>query len=112
MPLRPGAGYCAALAQALPFQCGPAHSIADVAARFEGAGGTRRTGGHIASFRGNPEATLQLQTTAVFRAEALHLVLESNRALAEETLGGARVIRKPLRLGAGGRAVGVHTAAN
>lgn len=35
--MRPGAGYCAALAQALPFQRGPPHSVADVAARFEGA---------------------------------------------------------------------------
>lgn len=31
-------------------------------------------------------------------AEAVHLVLEANRVLAEESLGGKEVIREPLRL--------------
>lgn len=33
-------------------------------------------------------------------AEAVHLVLEANRALAEEGLRGQRVIREPLRISA------------
>jgi predicted RNase H-like HicB family nuclease len=43
-------------------------------------------------------ATLEEARTNL--AEAVQLVLEANRALAEESLAGQRVIREPLRISA------------
>ena len=48
-----------------------------------------------------PGANTQAATLDEARAnlnEAVHLVLEANRALAEEALGGKDVIREPLRI--------------
>ena len=73
------------LAQALPFQRGPAHSVADVAVRFKGAR-VLRTPRQLSRKPGGNQAT--------------PMVVEGNRALAEEALDGAKVIREPLRLGA------------
>jgi len=50
-----------------------------------------------------PGANTQGATLAETRAnlvETVHLVLAANRALADEALDGAKVIREPLRLGA------------
>jgi predicted RNase H-like HicB family nuclease len=57
--------------------------------------------GYIAFVEELPGANTQGETLEEARAnlqEAVTLVLEANRALAEEDLGGADVIREPLRL--------------
>ena len=57
--------------------------------------------GYIAFVEELPGANTQGETLEEGRAnlaEAAALVLEANRALAEEELGGADVIREPLRL--------------
>ena len=59
--------------------------------------------GYVGFVEELPGANTQGTTLAETRAnlaEAVHLVLEANRALAEEALDGATVIREPLRLGA------------
>ncbi|MCX6069251.1 MAG: type II toxin-antitoxin system HicB family antitoxin [Chloroflexi bacterium] len=59
--------------------------------------------GYVGFVEQLPGANTQGATLAETRAnlaEAVHLVLEANRALAEEALDGAKVIREPLRLGA------------
>jgi predicted RNase H-like HicB family nuclease len=58
-------------------------------------------GGYIAFVEELPGANTQGETLEEARAnlrEAAELVIEANRALAEEELGGADVIREPLRL--------------
>jgi predicted RNase H-like HicB family nuclease len=57
--------------------------------------------GYIAFVEELPGANTQGETLDEARAnleEAVALVLESNRALAEEELGGAEVIREPLKI--------------
>jgi predicted RNase H-like HicB family nuclease len=57
--------------------------------------------GYIGFVEELPGANTQGDTLDEARAnlaEAVALVLEANRALAEEELGGAEVIREPLRL--------------
>ena len=57
--------------------------------------------GYIGFVEELPGANTQGETLEEARAtlaEAAALVLEANRALAEEELGGADVIREPLRL--------------
>ncbi|MHB1222970.1 MAG: type II toxin-antitoxin system HicB family antitoxin [Gemmatimonadaceae bacterium] len=59
--------------------------------------------GYIAFVEELPGANTQGTTLEEARAnlrEAVELVLEANRALAEEELAGAEVIREPLRLSA------------
>jgi predicted RNase H-like HicB family nuclease len=59
--------------------------------------------GYVAFVEELPGANTQGATLAEARsnlAEAVQLVLEANRTLAQEALGGAKVIREPLRLGA------------
>jgi predicted RNase H-like HicB family nuclease len=59
--------------------------------------------GYVGFVEELPGANTQGATLAETRAnlaEAVQLVLEANRALAEEALAGAKVIREPLRLGA------------
>ena len=59
--------------------------------------------GYIGFIEELPGANTQGATLAEARAnlaEAVELVLEANRVLAQEALGGAKVIREPLRLGA------------
>ena len=59
--------------------------------------------GYIAFVEELPGANTQGATLEEARAnlrEAVELVLEANRALAEEDLAGAEVIREPLRLSA------------
>jgi predicted RNase H-like HicB family nuclease len=59
--------------------------------------------GYIAFVEELPGANTQGATLEEARAnlrEAVELVLEANRALAEEELVGAEVIREPLRLSA------------
>lgn len=59
--------------------------------------------GYIAFVEELPGANTQGATLEEARAnlrEAVELVLEANRALAEEELAGADVIREPLRLSA------------
>ena len=59
--------------------------------------------GYIAFVEELPGANSQGATLEEARAnlrEAVALVLEANRALAEEELAGAEVIREPLRLSA------------
>lgn len=59
--------------------------------------------GYIAFVEELPGANTQGETLEEARAnlrEAVELVLEANRALAEEDLAGAEVIREPLRLSA------------
>jgi predicted RNase H-like HicB family nuclease len=58
-------------------------------------------GGYVAFVEELPGANTQGDTLEEARAnlrEAVALVLEANRALSEEELGSARVIREPLRL--------------
>ncbi len=58
-------------------------------------------GGYIAFVEELPGANTQGETLEEARAnlrEAAELVVEANRALANEELGGADVIREPLRL--------------
>ncbi len=58
-------------------------------------------GGYIAFVEELPGANTQGETLEEARAnlrEAAELVIEANRALSEEELGGAEVIREPLRL--------------
>ncbi|HXT17874.1 MAG TPA: type II toxin-antitoxin system HicB family antitoxin [Gemmatimonadaceae bacterium] len=58
-------------------------------------------GGYIAFVEELPGANTQGETLEEARAnlrEAAELVIEANRALAEEQLRGAEVIREPLRL--------------
>jgi predicted RNase H-like HicB family nuclease len=58
-------------------------------------------GGYVAFVEELPGANTQGETLDEARAnlrEAVGLVLEANRALAEEELGGAKVIRERLRL--------------
>jgi predicted RNase H-like HicB family nuclease len=58
-------------------------------------------GGYIAFVEELPGANTQGETLDEARAnlrEAAELVVEANRALAKEELGGADVIREPLRL--------------
>ncbi len=58
-------------------------------------------GGYVAFVEELPGANTQGETLDEARAnlrEAVQLVLESNRALAEEDLAGAKVIREPIRL--------------
>lgn len=58
-------------------------------------------GGYIAFVEELPGANTQGETLDEAREnlrEAVGLVLEANRALAEEELGGAKVIRERLRL--------------
>lgn len=58
-------------------------------------------GGYIAFVEELPGANSQGETLEEARAnlrEAAELVIEANRALAEEDLAGADVIREPLRL--------------
>lgn len=60
-------------------------------------------GGYVAFVEELPGANTQGETIEEARAnlrEAVGLVLEANRALAEEDLGGATVIRESLRQGA------------
>ena len=60
--------------------------------------------GYIAFVEELPGANTQADTLAEAReglAEAVELVLEANRALAEEALQGKDVIREPFVLGAG-----------
>jgi predicted RNase H-like HicB family nuclease len=57
--------------------------------------------GYIGFVEELPGANTQGATLEEARAnlaEAVQLVLEANRALAEETIGGKDVIREPLRL--------------
>ncbi len=57
--------------------------------------------GYIAFVQELPGANTQGETIEEARAnlaEAVTLVLDANRQLAEEDLGGADVIREPLRL--------------
>lgn len=57
--------------------------------------------GYIGFIEELPGANTQGETLAEARAnleEAAQLVLEANRALAEEELRGAEVIREPLRI--------------
>jgi predicted RNase H-like HicB family nuclease len=57
--------------------------------------------GYVASVEELPGANTQGETLDEARAnleEAVALVLEANRALAEEDLRGADVIREPLRI--------------
>lgn len=57
--------------------------------------------GYIAFVEELPGANTQGATLEEARAnlgEAVRLVLEANRALAEELLGGRNVIREPLKL--------------
>ena len=59
--------------------------------------------GYVAFVEELPGANTQGETLDEARAnlrEAVTLVLESNRALAEEELRGADVIREPLRISA------------
>jgi predicted RNase H-like HicB family nuclease len=59
--------------------------------------------GYIAFVEEVPGANTQGETLEEAREnlrEAVALVLEANRALAEEELGSAEVIREPLRLSA------------
>ena len=59
--------------------------------------------GYVGFVEELPGANTQAATLEEAReslSEAVHLVLEANRALAEESLRGADVIREPLRLGA------------
>ena len=59
--------------------------------------------GYIAFVEEVPGANTQGATLEEARAnlrEAVELVLEANRALAEEDLAGTEVIREPLRLSA------------
>jgi predicted RNase H-like HicB family nuclease len=59
--------------------------------------------GYVAFVEELPGANTQGATLAEARsnlAEAVQLVLEANRTLAQEALGRAKVIREPLRLGA------------
>jgi predicted RNase H-like HicB family nuclease len=59
--------------------------------------------GYIGWVEELPGATTQGSTLEEARAnlqEAVHLVLEANRALAEEELQGRTVIREPLRISA------------
>ena len=58
-------------------------------------------GGYVAFVEELPGANTQGETLEEAREnlrEAVGLVLESNRALAEQELGGAKVIRERLRL--------------
>jgi predicted RNase H-like HicB family nuclease len=58
-------------------------------------------GGYIAFVEELPGANTQGETLEEARAnlrEAAELIIEANRALAEEELAGADVIREPLRL--------------
>ena len=58
-------------------------------------------GGYIAFVEELPGANSQGETLEQARTnlrEAAELVIEANRALAKEELGGADVIREPLRL--------------
>jgi len=58
-------------------------------------------GGYVAFVEELPGANTQGETLDEAREnlrEAVGLVLEANRALAEEQLGGAKVIRERLRL--------------
>lgn len=60
-------------------------------------------GGYVAFVPELPGANTQGETLAEARAnlrEAVELVLEANRALADADLAGADVIREPLRLSA------------
>jgi len=57
--------------------------------------------GYIAFVEELPGANTQAETLDQARvnlAEAVQLVLEANRAIAEESLRGQRVIREPLRI--------------
>ncbi len=57
--------------------------------------------GYIGFIEELPGANTQGETLAEARAnleEAVQLVLEANRTLAEEELGGADVIREPLKI--------------
>jgi predicted RNase H-like HicB family nuclease len=57
--------------------------------------------GYIGFVEELPGANTQADTLEQARAnlaEAVHLVLEANRALAEEGIRGQRVIREPLRI--------------
>jgi predicted RNase H-like HicB family nuclease len=57
--------------------------------------------GYVASVEELPGANTQGATLEEARAnlrEAVELILEANRALAEEDLAGADVIREPLKL--------------
>ena len=57
--------------------------------------------GYVAFVEELPGANTQgatLEEARVNLGEAVHLVLEANRALAEEELAGADVIREPLNL--------------
>jgi predicted RNase H-like HicB family nuclease len=57
--------------------------------------------GYIAFVEELPGANTQAATLEEARIsldEAVHLVLEANRAIAEETLGGKSVIREPLKI--------------
>ena len=57
--------------------------------------------GYVAFVEELPGANTQgatLEEARVNLGEAVHLVLEANRALAEEELAGADVIREPLKL--------------
>ena len=59
------------------------------------------TEGYIAFVEELPGANTQAATLEEARSnldEAVRLVLEANRALAEESLGGKSVIREPLRI--------------
>lgn len=59
--------------------------------------------GYVAYVEELPGANTQGETIEEARAnlrEAVELVIAANRALAEEELGGADVIREPLRLSA------------
>jgi predicted RNase H-like HicB family nuclease len=58
-------------------------------------------GGYVAFVEELPGANTQGDTLAEARAnlrEAVELMLEANRALAEEDLAGAKVIREPFQL--------------
>jgi predicted RNase H-like HicB family nuclease len=58
-------------------------------------------GGYVALVEELPGANAQGETLSEAREnlrEAVGMVLEANRALAEEELGGAKVIRERLRL--------------
>ncbi|MEM9251588.1 MAG: type II toxin-antitoxin system HicB family antitoxin [Planctomycetota bacterium] len=60
--------------------------------------------GYIAWVEELPGANTQAETLDEARAnlrEAVELVLEANRELAEEKIGGESVIREPFELGAG-----------
>ena len=63
----------------------------------------RSATGYVAFVEEVPGANTQGETLDEAREnlrEAVALVLEANRALAEQELGGAEVIREPLRLSA------------